>query len=380
MQHSIQQAELNDFIQSVGVPVFGANEFEISSMGDRKLENTVNGDLKGDEKVIKRDDINIANIDMFVFEKDYNIRDNGHEYGINMEHAQEISYGYDDPNNTIPAVEVFKVIVDGQIKLKVHHGHHRVMGARMKAYRDIQKGETKPFRIRYVVISGKTDLELLFSQVDGNSSLALSVLDRAKFYFHAIKLGASASEIAKRAKVSEALVTRYARLFELPEEAKEMIRDGVISANRARDMMDTYQSLEQVLAAMKVEAEEQNSAETGKESASGEQDKPKRKRRSVGIQKPNRKLLSSITDSVSLLSSSLKLSMGLEVAEDEVTNPSDQLEVDGTEMVSLQVPLHIAKQLLESALELDAIKQKNAEHERKVLDKTQEIKDARLAA
>lgn len=362
---------LETIIQTVGIPFVTATEWEESTMGERKLENEINGDLKGDDKLIKRDDIRTATVDLFIFEEGYNIRDNGHAYGIDLDHAEDISFAYDDPNNTIPAVEVIKVMVNGRIMFKVHHGHHRVMGARIKDFRDKQKGESKTFRIKYVVVTGKSALELLFSQFQGNSGLGLTVMDRSAFYFRAIKLGGSITDIAKQAKVTETEVSRYARLYELKDEAKDLIRQGYISPTRARTLMDEYPSMEQVFAAMQVEAESVVITKENGEDSKGSTKKV-RKTRSKGVMKPSKKLTSSINSSVSKLTTTLHQSLEIKSLEDF------EQSTEGKETIEVSLPIELVKALLQGGSELLGIDKHNEEFKAKVLEKTQEIKAARL--
>ncbi|MDK9789788.1 ParB/RepB/Spo0J family partition protein [Vibrio sp. D431a] len=358
---------IENIVQSVGLPFVGKEGFEVTTMGERKFENTLNDGLTGNDKAVKRDDIRLAQVDLFIFEEGYNIRDNGHEFGIDMEHAMNLADAYDNPNNTIPPIEVFKVIVDGELRLKVHHGHNRTMGARIKQFRDRQQDPQANFRIPYVVVVGSPK-ELLFSQFDGNSGLALSVLDKAKFYFLAMKAGATNAEVASKAKVSEGEVSRYARLYELPEDAKKFIRDGKISATHARQMMDEYDSMEKVTAAMAVTAEE---GEIKSESAPAS--KKTRKPRNTGKQKPTAKLTKLITNSVSQVTKAFRESLSLD-ANTEITE--ELLQGDG-DVVMLPVPRELALQLLQGGNEVLNIERNNEEFQNKVLERTAELKKAR---
>lgn len=157
-------------------------------------------------------------VDVLVVDHDENIR---HE--LDMEHAMRFAHSYKEGKEVPP---VYVKMVDGMPHLI--EGYHRVTG-----FMEAQKDDPDLMCIECKEFKGD-DVERLLFMMDSSDGKPTTFLEKAEAMNKLNKdFNMNAAAIAKRQGVSHTDVQNKILLAESPEELKQMVIDGKVSATMA---------------------------------------------------------------------------------------------------------------------------------------------------
>lgn len=123
---------------------------------------------------------------------------------------------------------------------------------RLRAIRDILKREAAPVRLMRAEDARMRELAL----VENLQRDDLNPIEEAAAYHELRKeLGITHEAIADRLKVSRPKITNTMRLLELPEEVKQLVIDGSLSAGSARALLPLSNPITQIKLAKRAVAE-----------------------------------------------------------------------------------------------------------------------------
>ncbi|HBN9243605.1 ParB/RepB/Spo0J family partition protein [Pseudomonas aeruginosa] len=176
-----------------------------------------------DEQMI-RNNIYIAPLDWFHIEQGFNLRP------IDPEHAEGFAKSYEQ-GQYVPPVVAELGIVEGEPRLIIREGHHRVTGARIA----VERGATLPGLVVTEFKGNKADAITLM--IKSSEAKGLTPLQRAEGYKRLSGQNFSDAQIAERMGKSVSHVTRALVLANAEENVKKLVEDGLVTASIATDVL-----------------------------------------------------------------------------------------------------------------------------------------------
>jgi len=176
-----------------------------------------------DEQMI-RNNIYIAPLDWFAIEEGFNLRP------IDPDHAEGFAKSYEQGLYVPPVVAELKII-DGNPRLVIREGHHRLTGARIADGR----GANLPGLMVNEFKGNQSDAVVMMIKTSEGKELL--PLERGEGYKRLAGQNWSPAQIADRMNRSVTHVERLLLLANAEENVKQLVREGAIKASPVIDVL-----------------------------------------------------------------------------------------------------------------------------------------------
>ncbi|SIR00073.1 KorB domain-containing protein [Aquipseudomonas alcaligenes] len=178
-----------------------------------------------DEQMI-RNNIYIAPLEWFTVEPGFNLRT------LNEAHVEQFANAYSQ-GLYVPPVVAELSLIDGQPRLVIREGHHRLEAAR----RAEQRGAGLPGLMVSEFKGNKADAVVLM--ISSSQALPLTILQRAEGYKRLAGQGWKSSQIAEKLGRSVQHVDQLLLLANAEEVIKDLVRDDRIAASTVIEVLNS---------------------------------------------------------------------------------------------------------------------------------------------
>ncbi len=176
-----------------------------------------------DEQMI-RNNIYIAPLEWFAVEPGFNLRE------LDDEHVEQFAQSYEQ-GLYVPPVVAELAIIDGNPRLMIREGHHRLEGAQLA----VTRGAALPGLVVSEFKGNKADAVVLM--MNSSQSLPLTPLQRSEGYKRLAGQQWKPSQIAKKVGRSVQHVEQLLMLANADEAIKELIRLNRITSTTVIDVL-----------------------------------------------------------------------------------------------------------------------------------------------